>query len=78
MKRMAAILAGLILASCSAAPAITCDTDGMIVIPAGVSEALRSEWGSRNRALLIRRMDKVTGRAEWQTPAELEKAEGCP
>lgn len=66
------------MASCSAAPAIKCDSDGMILIPAGITEALRSDWDSRNRTLLIRRMDKVTGRAEWQTPAALEKAEGCP
>jgi hypothetical protein len=78
MKRASIILAALTLASCSAAPPITCDNDGLIVIPAGTAEAPRSDWEARNRALLIRRMDKVTGRAEWQTPASLEKADGCP
>lgn len=80
MKRMAVILTGLMLASCSAAPAIKCDADGMIIIPNDVASETGNDWAIRNMKLAGQRLDKLTGgeRARWATDATLEKAEGCP
>lgn len=80
MMRVSIILAALALASCSAAPAIKCDADGMIIIPKEVSAEIGNDWAARNMKLAGQRLDKLTGgeRSRWATDATLEKAEGCP
>ncbi len=76
MKRLAVILAGLVLASCSAAPAIKCDADGMIIIPKNIAAETGNDWAIRNMKLAGQKLDKLTGseRARWATDATLEKA----
>lgn len=78
MNRVAIIVVALGLASCG--PAITCDSDGMIVIPDDVSTDTRVDWNSRNLRLATQRLNKATGSPDgrWLTPETLEKAKGCP
>ena len=80
MMRFAIVLAATALASCSAAPAIKCDSDGMIVIPKDVAAETGNDWAMRNMKLAGQRMDKLTEseRSRWTTDATLEKAKGCP
>lgn len=78
MRIPAAIALGLVLASCAGEPPIQCDSDGSIIIPDGTPDRVASEWRSRNFDLATLRLNKLTGGAEYATPATLEKAKGCP
>lgn len=76
--KIASLLAAcLALAACSP-PAIKCDANGMAIIPADAAADTREDLEKRNRGLIYRRYDKVTGAADWQTPESLAKADGCP
>lgn len=78
IARIAMILAACFAVAACSQPTIECNTDGMVIIPADASAETRQDLEKRNRDLLFRRYDKVVGRAEWQTPESLAKAEGCP
>ncbi|WP_439532079.1 hypothetical protein [Polymorphobacter sp.] len=77
-----AVIAFLTLTTMSACsdPKIECDSEGVIIIPEGLSSDLESEWRSRNLDLHVRRLNSIIGseKARWTTPASLEKAQGCP
>ena len=76
--RIAPLLAACLALSACSPPAITCDANGMAVIPADAAAETRQDLEKRNRDLVYRRYDKVTGIAEWQSPESLAKADGCP
>lgn len=78
MTRRAALSAVLLLGACGAQPAITCDYDGMIVIPRGTPQAVASDWERRNRNLALARLDDATGRRPVYDKSRLAKVQGCP
>ena len=78
MRIFAVMALGLVLASCAGEPSIQCDSDGSIIIPADTPESVAGEWRKRNFDLATLRLNKLTGGAEYATPATLEKAKGCP
>ncbi len=76
MNRAGVILGALALASCSKPP-ITCGSDGMIIVPAGLDDKTAADWNRRNLALALDRLDQATG-FKPQSLDRLVKAEGCP
>ena len=76
---LAAIAAIALLPGCGQKK-VTCDAQGLIVIPADASLEDRSDWLAENRELLFKRLALETGdpNARYYPPATLEKAPSCP